>query len=167
MMDVANIHASCVMLANAAPVSSGLFHAGVLLLGDSGAGKSDLALRVIAQGGMLVADDRAELFVENGSLKVQPPAALAGLIEVRGVGILALSYEKTAAIALVVQLATPDSVPRLPEPARYAPPAPLVLPDNLRPPLIQLNPFEASAVAKLCWAVMAFRQNLFREAPNQ
>jgi hypothetical protein len=166
-MDVANIHASCVILANTAPASSGLFHAGVLLLGDSGAGKSDLALRVIAQGGMLVADDRAEIFVDNGSLKAQAPAALAGLIEVRGVGILALSYEKTAAIALVVQLVPPGSVPRLPEPARYAPPAPLVLPDDMRPPLIRLNPFEASAVAKLCWTVTACRQNLFRDAPNQ
>jgi HPr kinase/phosphorylase len=160
-MSVANIHASCVMLAN------GLDHSGVLLLGDSGAGKSDLALRLIEQGSLLVSDDRTELFVEGGKLKARAPAALAGLIEVRGLGILSVSYEKSAEIVLAVQLAAGDAVPRLPEPARYVPPAPLDLPETARPPLITLNAFEASAAAKLRWAVMAFRQNLFRDQANQ
>lgn len=163
-MSVANIHASCVMLAKGAP--AGLYHAGVLLLGDSGAGKSDLALRLIEQGCLLVSDDRTELFVEGGKLKARAPAALAGLIEVRGLGILSLPYEKSAEVVLAVQLAA-GAVPRLPEPAHYLPPAPLDLPEVARPPLITLNAFEISATAKLRWAVMAFQQNLFRDRANQ
>jgi hypothetical protein len=166
-MDIANIHASCVMLAKAAPIPAGLYYCGVLILGDSGAGKSDLALRLIAQGGLLVSDDRTELFVDGGKLRARAPATLAGLMEVRGVGILALPYEKSAEVALVVQLGPADAVPRLPERAHYAPPQPLVLPEGARPPLIRLNAFEASAVDKMRWAVMAFQQNLLRDAPIQ
>jgi hypothetical protein len=162
-MSVANIHASCVMLAKSAP--TGLYHAGVLLLGDSGAGKSDLALRLIEQGCLLVSDDRTELFVEGGKLKARAPAALAGLIEVRGLGILSLSYEKSAEVTLAVQLGA--AVPRLPPPERYVPPAPLDLPQAAQPALIRLNAFEASATAKLRWAVTAFQQNLFRDQSNQ
>ncbi len=58
-----------------------------------------------------------------------------------------MSHEKSAAIALAVQLGEP--VPRLPEPARYIPPAPLALAETARPPLIRLNAFEASATAKI------------------
>jgi serine kinase of HPr protein (carbohydrate metabolism regulator) len=166
-MDVANIHASCVMLAKGAPFPTGLYYSGVLLLGDSGAGKSDLALRLIAQGCLLVSDDRTELFIEGGKLKARAPAALAGLIEVRGVGILSLSYEKAAEVTLAVQLVAGDAVPRLPERERYVLPPPLALPEAACPPLIRLNAFEASATAKLRWAMMAFQQNLFRDTPNQ
>jgi serine kinase of HPr protein (carbohydrate metabolism regulator) len=164
-MDVANIHASCVMLAKAAPFPAG--HSGVLILGESGAGKSDLALRLIEQGSLLVSDDRTELFVESGKLTARAPATLAGLIELRGVGILTLSYEKTAAIALVVQLGAANTVPRLPERARYAPPPPLALPEAAWPPLIRLHAFEASAVAKVRWAALAFQQGLFRGEADQ
>jgi serine kinase of HPr protein (carbohydrate metabolism regulator) len=85
-MDVVNIHASCVLLAKAAPVQFDLFYAGILLLGDSGMGKSDLALRLIEQGSLLVSDDRSEMFIDGGKLKARAPAALAGMIEVRGLG---------------------------------------------------------------------------------
>ena len=61
-----------------------------LLLGESGAGKSDLALRLIAAGAQLVADDRVELSVESNRLIARAPANLAGLIEIRNVGIIAL-----------------------------------------------------------------------------
>jgi hypothetical protein len=166
-MDVANIHASCVMLAKAAPVPAGLYYCGVLLLGDSGVGKSDLAFQLIAQGGLLVSDDRTELFVDGGKLKARAPATLMGLMELRGVGILALPYEKVTEVALVVQLGPADAVPRLPERAYYAPPLPLVLPEGAQPPLIRLDALEASAAAKVRWAAMAFQQNLFRDAPNQ
>ena len=160
-MTVANIHASCVMLAKAAPLPLGLFHTGVLLLGDSGMGKSDLALRLIEQGALLVSDDRTDLFVENGKLHARAPAALAGLIEARGLGILSLSFQASAKIVLAVQLVAADAVPRMPQPERYLPPPDLVLPDAARPPLIRLNAFEGSATVKLRWAVLAFQQGLF------
>ena len=63
-----NIHASCVALGNK----------GVLLLGDSGAGKSDLALRLIDGGAKLVTDDRTDLSVRNGKLFARAPVILAG-----------------------------------------------------------------------------------------
>jgi hypothetical protein len=166
MSDAVNIHASCVMLAKAAAFPFGMHFMGILILGDSGSGKSDLSLRLIEQGAILVADDRTDLFVDGGKLKASPPAALAGLIEMRGVGIIALSYEKIAEISLVVQLAARDAIPRLPEPARFTPPAPLALPDAALPPLIHIDPLEASATAKVRYAAMAHFQGLFRDRTN-
>ena len=61
---------------------------GVLLRGPPGSGKSDLALRLISDGARLVADDRAELTVDSGQITVSPPSEIAGLIEVRGLGVL-------------------------------------------------------------------------------
>jgi hypothetical protein len=166
MSDPVNIHASCVMLAKAAPFPLGMHFMGVLILGDSGSGKSDLGLRLIEQGAILVADDRTDLFVDGGKLKARPPAALAGLIEVRGIGIMALSYEKMAEVSLVVQLAARDVIPRLPEPARFTPPPPLALAEAWRPPLIQIDPFEPSATAKVRYAAQAHFQGLFRTSAN-
>ena len=57
-MKTVNIHARCVAIGGQ----------GVLILGDSGAGKSDLALRLIDGGARLVADDRTELYVARGAL---------------------------------------------------------------------------------------------------
>ena len=65
MTKVVNIHASCIRLALAAAAFGAPRSAGVLLLGDSGSGKSDLALRLIGRGAELVADDRTELHVES------------------------------------------------------------------------------------------------------
>jgi HPr kinase/phosphorylase len=96
------IHASCAARDGA----------GVLLLGPPGSGKSDLVLRLLDRGFTLVADDRVE--IENGHASA--PAALAGLLEVRGLGILRLPYLERAALALAVTLGGP--VPRLPAPAR-------------------------------------------------
>jgi HPr kinase/phosphorylase len=166
MSETVNLHANAVMLAKAAPVPAGMYDMGILILGDSGSGKSDLTLRLIEQGALLVADDRTELFVEDGKLKARAPAALAGLIEIRGIGIVALPYEKTAQIGLVVQLAARTTIPRLPGPALYTPPPPLALPEPARPPLILLDPFERSAAAKLRWAAYAHTQGAFRTAGN-
>ncbi len=157
MTATANIHATCIVLAAAAPAPS-LAAAGVLLLGDSGAGKSDLALRLIDRGARLVSDDRTNLYVEDGRLHARAPAALAGLIEIRGLGIVALPCEASAQIALAAQLAT--DVPRMPLPQTYAPP--LALAHAARPPLIRINAYEASAVPKLRWAVYALHHGLLR-----
>ena len=62
----------------------------------------------------LVADDRAALEAASGRLLVRPAAALAGLIEIRGLGIRRVPYEPVATIGLVVDLAAPDAA-RLPE----------------------------------------------------
>ncbi|MGD0143763.1 MAG: hypothetical protein ABSC92_11435 [Rhizomicrobium sp.] len=160
-METANIHASCVVLRGAGDAFGAPADCGVLLLGESGAGKSDLALRLISQGALLVADDRVELFVRDDALWVRPPKALAGLIEVRGVGILSLPFETEARIGLAVQLVLREKMPRMPALERYEPPAHFSV--GTKPPMIRLAPFDHSAPAKVAVAAAAFANPLFEE----
>ena len=83
----------------------------VLIEGPSGSGKSDLALRLIDRGAVLIADDRTELRRENGQLYACAPERIAGQLEVRGVGIVNLPYLKRAPVALAVRIGTPDRMP--------------------------------------------------------
>jgi len=121
----------------------------VLLRGPSGAGKSDLALRLIDSGARLVADDQAELRRAGERVMVRAPAEIAGLIEVRGIGILQVEPLAVAELAMCVDLIPPAEVERLPE-FRCED----VL--GLAVPSIGLSAFEASAAAKLRFALRAF-----------
>lgn len=85
----------------------------VLITGPSGAGKSGLALQLMAFGAALVADDRTVLTVEDGALIAACPAAIAGRIEARGVGILNAIAEGPAEVSLAVDMGTLE-VDRLP-----------------------------------------------------
>ncbi|CAA7611945.1 conserved hypothetical protein [Candidatus Terasakiella magnetica] len=114
----------------------------VLLRGSSGSGKSDLALRLIEDGAVLVADDQTALTREDAVLVARPPAAISGLLEVRGLGLVRLPYLSAAPLVLVIDLVAPGAVERLPEAARAA-----YL--ELEVPLLALAPFEASAAAKV------------------
>jgi serine kinase of HPr protein (carbohydrate metabolism regulator) len=136
--------------------------AGVLLKGPSGSGKSDLALRLIERGGMLVADDRVELFRDGTALAARAPRALAGLLEIRGVGIVEFPFAASAQIALVVELAGTDKIARLPEPERYTPPASLGLSREHWPPLMRVNASEVSATARIAAAVAAHAHERLR-----
>lgn len=118
----------------------------MLLLGPSGAGKSDLALRLIDSGARLVADDRTDLRREDGRLMASAPATIAGRIEARGLGIVAVPHVATAEIGLAVDLLAHDAIERLPEPTTRE-----FL--GVAVKLIALAPFEASAAAKLRLAV--------------
>jgi len=158
-----NIHATCILLSRAGEAFDAPADAGILLLGESGAGKSDLALRLIALGATLVADDRVELSVENDSLIARAPPNLAGLIEIRNIGIVALPCAMQARVALAVLLGTGENLPRLPEQERYRPPAGINLVEEFCPPLIRLSAFEISAPAKIAAAAAAFAHGLFRE----
>jgi serine kinase of HPr protein (carbohydrate metabolism regulator) len=100
------VHASAVLVEGGA----------VLVRGPAGAGKSRLALDLLraADNGALrfarlVADDRVQLVASHGRLLASPPAALAGLLEVRGLGIRRLDYEAKAVVRLVVDLAAADA----------------------------------------------------------
>lgn len=121
---------------------------GVLLRGPSGSGKSDLALRLIDEGGRLVADDQTELRLIGGRLRMSAPQAIAGRIEVRGLGILRVETVPSAVLRLVVDLVPSTAVERLPEPQACE-----LL--GCRVPLVALAPFEASATAKLRLALRA------------
>jgi HPr kinase/phosphorylase len=92
----------------------------VLIRGPAGSGKSRLALNLIqaASRGQLsfarlVADDRVHIEAAHGRLIARPPAALAGLLEVRGFGIAQLPYEPMAVVSWVVDLdvAAPTRMP--------------------------------------------------------
>jgi HPr kinase/phosphorylase len=96
------IHASCA----ARPGPEG-FDA-VLLLGEPGSGKSDLLLRLLARGWRLVADD--QVIVQDGFCSA--PAPLAGIIEVRGLGLFRLPFINPARLALAVRLGRqPERMP--------------------------------------------------------
>jgi HPr kinase/phosphorylase len=106
------IHASAVLIGSRA----------ALIRGPAGSGKSRLAFDLIeaaANGSLpfcrLVADDRTEAEARGGRLILRPAAALAGLIEVRGLGIRRLAYEPLAVAGLVVDLGAADA-DRLPAP---------------------------------------------------
>jgi serine kinase of HPr protein (carbohydrate metabolism regulator) len=93
------------------------FWRGVLVEGPSGAGKSDLALRALDAGFRLVADDRTVVFVSGGRLWGKAPEPLAGLIEVRGLGVVAADALPFAEIVMLVRcVESPDAVERLPDP---------------------------------------------------
>jgi hypothetical protein len=159
-----NIHATCVRLDRAGAAFGAPRDAGVLLLGKSGAGKSDLAIRLIALGATLVADDRTELYVWRRKLYARPPARLAGLIEVRGVGILKLPHANRVRVALVVELGRDAA--RLPDHRRYRPSAALALPAAAAPPVVKIAPFEAAAPAKIVAATAAYALGLYRDTIN-
>jgi HPr kinase/phosphorylase len=113
-----------------------------LLRGRPGAGKSDLALRLIDGGARLVADDQAELRRAGQRILVRAPASIAGLLEVRGIGIVRVDALAEAPVALLIDLVPPGEVERLPEAHSEE-----VL--GLAIPRIALAPFEASAAAKV------------------
>ena len=126
------LHATCVALDGA----------GVLIRGPSGAGKSDLALRLIDGGGVLVADDYCEVTEGRAGLTARAPATIAGKLEVRGYGIVALAFRAETSVALVVDLMPGDAIPRLPE-------ATTCSIAGVSVPWMALDPFTASAPARL------------------
>lgn len=100
------IHASCVAIDGAA----------VLIEGRSGAGKSDLALRLIDRGATLVSDDYTLLVRKGQTLLAHPPANLAGRIEVRGIGIVEMPHLADVAVKLLVAIV--EAPPRMPAAGR-------------------------------------------------
>jgi serine kinase of HPr protein (carbohydrate metabolism regulator) len=114
----------------------------VLLRGSPGAGKSDLALRLIEEGAELVADDQTCLSRRGGALWARAPEPLKDLIEVRGVGIVRMGALPEAPVALLVDLVSGGAIERCPEPEVES-----LL--GIALPKVRLNAREASAPAKL------------------
>lgn len=116
---------------------------GVLIEGPSGVGKSDLALRALAQGFRLVADDRTLLWASGGRLYGRAPDALFGMMEVRGLDVVAHSALPFCEVGLIARC---GPVERAPDP-EY---------DNrlgVCIPVIGVAALEASAPAKLSRAL--------------
>ncbi len=131
-----SIHGTCIALGGA----------GALLLGPSGSGKSDLALRLLDQGAELVADDRVELTVQAGQMLARAPAGLPALLEVRGIGLLPVHPRKGAVpLAAVFRLERASERLPVPQSWRY---------EDATVPLFHLDPSAPSAAARVR-AVMA------------
>jgi len=121
--------------------------AAVLLSGDSGSGKSDLALRLIDAGARLIADDRVEAAIVDGVVHCRAPRDmpphLKGRIEARGVGLVLVPMtEDSLPLQWIVELVPRERVERLPAAENR-----LVLGHPV--PLLRLSAFDASTVAKL------------------
>ena len=119
---------------------------GALIEGSSGSGKSDLALRALDAGWLLVADDRTLLWACDGRVYGRAPDTLSGLIEARGLGILPTPGRAYAEVALIVRCVDADEVERLPNDETCS-----LL--GVRLPMIRLAALEASAPAKLSRAL--------------
>jgi serine kinase of HPr protein (carbohydrate metabolism regulator) len=114
---------------------------GVLLRGASGAGKSDLALRLIDRGATLVSDDYCEVRTEAGRLVARAPATIAGKVEMRGIAILDVPSTADVPLCLVVELdLRPERFPDGPGEAAVA---------GGSLPAIAIAALEASAPLKL------------------
>ncbi len=137
-----SLHGTCVEIA-------GL---GVFLRGASGSGKSDLALRLLEGTAdfpaKLVADDRVCLALNKGRLTASAPPVLRGLLEIRGLGLVKVPVCAQAPLGLVVDLVQEGKIERAPEFPRAQ-----VIIKTVTLPVLFLNPFEASAAAKIRMAV--------------
>lgn len=132
------LHMSCVALDGR----------GVLIEGPSGAGKSDLALRLIDRGAVLVSDDYTVLTNREGRLNAAPPARIAGLIEVRGIGLIARPHVSDVPVALMIRLS--DDQERLPETT------PMREIAGVAVPVAVIRAAEASAPIKVEMALLHF-----------
>ena len=144
MHEEALIHGTCLAIGGA----------GVLLLGQPGSGKSDLALRLIdgsgtglsgvARSARLVADDQVAVRRSGTRLLASAPAALAGKLEIRGLGIVDIDAAPEAELKLAVRLSPADEIERLPDLARARME---ILGATI--PLVLIDPESASAPARI------------------
>jgi HPr kinase/phosphorylase len=120
---------------------------GVLIMGESGSGKSDLALRLIDRGAILISDDVVFLETHDNVPILTVAPNIAGKIEVRGVGISSVDFLASAPLRLIVQFI--DAPDRLPEDIARASIGDYVV------PVSRLNPFEHSSAIKVEYALRA------------
>lgn len=117
----------------------------VLITGPSGSGKSDLALRLLDRGFTLVSDDQTLVKRDGPRLLASAPPNIAGKLEIRGIGIVAMDIVSDVPVALIVELTS--DIQRLPDDARERP----ILGVSL--PLISIDAMTASAPSKVALAL--------------
>lgn len=114
---------------------------GIAILGESGVGKSDLALRLIDSGATLISDDITLLSKNNYDILLYGLSKTKGLLEVREVGIITVPYIEGIKLRLIVELRDSD-LERIPE-RKYV----RMLGKNF--PKIEINGKNSSSVAKI------------------
>ena len=134
---------------------------GILILGEPGAGKSDLALRLIDEPGFgisgslkhseLVSDDQVIITRRDGKLVASAPSSINGKLEIRGLGIVALHTQPSTPLSLVVKLQDRSTIERLPEHGTFD-----IL--GLALPLVEIDGTTASAPARLRAALHWLKQ---------
>ena len=117
----------------------------VLITGRSGAGKSDLALRLLDRGFVLVSDDQTIVRRDGDRLVASAPPSIAGKLEVRGIGIVDMQYVDHVPVALLVELT--GEIQRLPDDNRERP----LLGVSI--PLVSVDAMTASAPSKVALAL--------------
>ena len=125
-----------------------------MLRGAPGSGKSDLALRLIEDGAGLVADDYTEVFKDGDELVGRAPDTIEGLLELRGIGIVRMPFAGDAAISAPFDLMPLSDIDRLPDRESETV-------QGVELPLYRVHAFDASAPAKVRWALKALQENLF------
>lgn len=115
---------------------------GLLILGPSGSGKSDLALRLIDSGATLVADDITICKRENNEIFMFCDDSIKGIIEVRGIGLVKVPYVEGIKLKMVIKLID-QKIERFPLEKEFY----KLL--SIKKPLIKINPKELSANAKI------------------
>jgi serine kinase of HPr protein (carbohydrate metabolism regulator) len=113
----------------------------VLITGPSGSGKSDLALRLLDRGFVLVSDDQTIVRRDGERLLASAPPNIAGKLEIRGIGIVEMDHLGDLPVALIVELTS--DMQRLPDDSRERP----IL--GVGVPLITIDALTASATSKV------------------
>ena len=114
---------------------------GVLILGDSGSGKSDLALRLIDNGATLISDDISICRKNSNNIYLYCPPEIKGLLEVREVGIITVPFVERIKLRLVVNLKSNNNE-RFPKDSCFR-----IL--GIKIPIINIEGKNSSAVAKI------------------
>jgi serine kinase of HPr protein (carbohydrate metabolism regulator) len=117
----------------------------VLIMGPSGSGKSDLALRLLDRGFTLVSDDQTIVRKDGSRLLASAPPNIAGKLEIRGIGIVEMEAVRDVPVALLVELTS--DIQRLPDENRERP----IL--GVKLPLITIDAMAASAPSKVALAL--------------
>lgn len=124
----------------------------LLIEGPPGCGKSSLALALIDRGASLIGDDAVKLRPAGNRLIASPPPNIAGLIEVRGVGLTSLPLAPPAPVALILILG--GSVPkRLPDSRLPDPPLPVRVIAGVAVPMLAFNPGTIAPGPRAEWAL--------------
>ncbi len=118
---------------------------GVLLIGPSGSGKSDLALRLLDRGATLVSDDAVAMVTDDSGPLLSTAPNIGGMIEIRGVGICTVTLIASAPLRIVVSLG--NDVERMPKDGLTAE----IFGYNV--PMVNVAAFEASAALKVEYAL--------------